>query len=88
MKQFAIAAFLGFMLCGAAAAQTVMVPDPQGGPTVRTLPPPPPATPQPPNAPPRLDTFGDKASRCVHYGTSIGVKPGQIGQYTRDCVNR
>jgi hypothetical protein len=32
-------------------------------------------------------SFHDRAVNCVHYGTSQGVPPGQIGAYTRDCVN-
>lgn len=49
----------------------------------------PPATAQPadPNAPRRLDTFGDKALRCMHYGGTQGVPAGQLGQYMRECVN-
>jgi len=87
MKRLAIVLLSVLALSAGAVAQTVTTPDAQGQ-MVRPLPPPPASPPQQPNAPPRLDTFGDKASRCVHYGTSIGVKPGQIGQYTRDCVNR
>lgn len=58
------------------------------GPVITTMPPPVyENAPRLPNAPKRLDTFPDKATRCVHYGTSQGVQPGQIGQYTRECVN-
>jgi hypothetical protein len=43
----------------------------------------------PPVAVPRgtNDSFGDRATNCVHYGTAAGVKSGEIGQFTRDCVN-
>jgi hypothetical protein len=33
------------------------------------------------------ESFGDRATNCVHYGTAAGVRPGEIGQFTRDCVN-
>lgn len=32
--------------------------------------------------------FQDRAIGCVHTGSSIGVAPGQIGTYTRSCVNQ
>jgi hypothetical protein len=43
----------------------------------------------PPVAVPRgdNDTFPDRATNCVHYGTAAGVPPGEIGQFTRNCVN-
>lgn len=56
-----------------------------------TIPPPPPPAPLSgtplPGAPPRLDTFQDKAVRCVHHGSRFGVPAGQIGEYTRNCTN-
>jgi hypothetical protein len=74
-------------LAGAANAQIQpIVPGSPG-----TIPPPPPPAPlsgtPPPGAPPRLDTFQDKAARCVHHGSSFGVPPGQIGEYTRNCIH-
>jgi len=36
---------------------------------------------------PARPSFGDRAISCVHQGTAIGVPPGSIGQYTRECVN-
>jgi hypothetical protein len=33
------------------------------------------------------DSFPDRATNCVHYGTAAGVQPGEIGRFTRDCVN-
>jgi hypothetical protein len=33
------------------------------------------------------DSFGDRATNCVHFGTAAGVGSGEIGQFTRDCVN-
>jgi hypothetical protein len=35
----------------------------------------------------RNDSFGDRATNCVHFGTAAGVGSGEIGQFTRDCVN-
>ena len=55
----------------------------------KPLPPPPPANqaaPADPNAPRKLDSFGDKTTRCLHYGGSQGVQPGDLGQYTRECA--
>ena len=51
------------------------------------VPPPPPTNPQPRGAPPKVDTFGDKVTRCLHYGGTIGLPPGQRDAYTRACVN-
>jgi hypothetical protein len=36
---------------------------------------------------PRTNNFGDKVERCIHYGGTQGVRPGDIPQYTRECVN-
>lgn len=33
------------------------------------------------------DSAGDRASRCMHYGTAAGVSPGDIGAFTRSCIN-
>ena len=33
------------------------------------------------------DSFGDRATRCMHYGSAQGVRPGEIGQFTRECAN-
>ena len=50
-------------------------------------PPPTPSNPPLPNAPPKLDTFGDKVIRCQHYAGTIGLPPGQIDTYVRGCAN-
>ena len=48
---------------------------------------------QPPRAPqlglgaPARPSFSDRAVSCAHQGAAIGVPPGSIGQYTRECVN-
>ncbi len=33
------------------------------------------------------ESAGDRATRCLHYGTAAGVSPGDIGAFTRSCVN-
>jgi hypothetical protein len=33
------------------------------------------------------DSFGDRVSRCIHYGSAQGVPPGQIGQFSAECAN-
>ncbi len=57
----------------------------------KPLPPPAPpasqAAPADRNAPRKLDSFGDKATRCLHYGGTQGVQPGDLGQYTRECLH-
>jgi hypothetical protein len=52
------------------------------------LPPPPTANaPQPPNSPPRLDTFSDKVTRCLHFGAGQGLQAGARDAYSRACAN-
>lgn len=48
------------------------------------------ATTGPAMTPPRPagQTFQDRAANCVHAGSAAGVPPGQIGAYTRSCVNQ
>jgi hypothetical protein len=67
------------------AQNSIIVP---GAPAPVPLPPPPAAAgPQPPGAPPRLDTFSDRVSRCLHHGTVQGLQPGARDAYTRACAN-
>lgn len=33
------------------------------------------------------DSFGDRATRCMHYGGAAGVPAGEIGSFTRECAN-
>jgi len=69
---------------GAAVGQT---PSRVPGTSIVVPPPPPPPRPLPvPGAPPKIDSFGDRAARCVHHGTAFGVPPGQIGKYTSECA--
>jgi hypothetical protein len=58
-----------------------------GQPAPIPVPPPPPSNPQPPGAQPKLDTFGDRAARCLHYGSTAGLPPGQREAYVRSCAN-
>ena len=51
------------------------------------LPPQPVTNPQPPGQPPRLDTFNDRVSRCVHFGAVQGLGSGSRDAYTRACAN-
>jgi hypothetical protein len=58
---------------------------------VYPLPPPPPVvitTPRGQNAPPQIDVFSDRATRCLHYGASIGVPPDQIDAYVKRCIRQ
>ena len=36
---------------------------------------------------PTRPSFSDRALSCTHQAGAIGVPPGSIGQYTRECVN-
>jgi hypothetical protein len=58
-----------------------------GAPNPIPPPPRPLVGPKLPGSPAKLDTFGDKVLRCMHHGGSSGVPAGQIGRYTRQCVN-
>ncbi len=44
-----------------------------------------PAQPNSP-APKKLDTFGDKVTRCIHYGGAAGVSGEQMGEFSRECA--
>lgn len=48
------------------------------------------ATVGPAMTPPRPagQSFQDRAANCVQAGSGAGVPPGQIGTYTRSCVNQ
>lgn len=100
MTRIAAAAVL-LTLAFATPGAYAQLPDPAPG-SFRPLPPPspppplmptpslPPAAGTPPllGAPAPRESFGDKVQRCIHYGSSHGIGPGEIGPYTRDCVNR
>ena len=40
------------------------------------------------DAPARLPTFSDKATRCLHYATSIGVPRDQLDDYMKRCTQQ
>ncbi len=58
-----------------------------GQPAPLPPPPPPQSNPPLPNAPPKLDTFGDKVIRCQHNAGTIGLPAGQRDAYVRGCAN-
>ena len=70
-----------------AAVLLAQVQTPSG---LKPLPPPqqPPAVTQPGAPPPKPESFGDKVTRCLHYGATQGVQPGDLGQYTRECAQQ
>jgi hypothetical protein len=80
---FRAAALAGALLI---AAPAVAQPIP-GAPNPIPPPPPPLVGPRLKGAPPRIDTFSDKVLRCMHHGGNAGVPAGEIGRYTRQCVN-
>jgi hypothetical protein len=59
---------------------------------VYPLPPPIPPPVTPPNGqsmPPRAaDTLTDKATRCLHYATSIGVPAEEMDDYMKRCTQQ
>jgi hypothetical protein len=95
-----VAAFvLAAVGCSGAVAQTPGLPDPalQGR---IPAPLPPPAPPPiingplgqspPPGVytPRRLDTFSDRATSCLHEGSSHGLRGRKLDAYTRACANQ
>jgi hypothetical protein len=54
---------------------------------------PPPMPPAPPRlalpgGPAPLDSFGDRAVRCIHHGTAWGVPGSEMPVYTHTCASR
>lgn len=45
------------------------------------------SAPQLPNSPSKLDTFGDRASRCAHFGALQGLAGERRDAYVRFCAN-
>ena len=84
MARITAMAALAVMLIAPVSAVAQQIP---GAPNPIPPPPPPLVGPQLPGAPPRLDTFGDKVQRCMLHGGVSGVPAGEIGTYTRQCVN-
>jgi hypothetical protein len=80
-----VAAIL-LMSAAAATAQTNPAPKP-----VYPLPPPEPPVITLPNGrdvPARIGPFTDKATRCLHYGTSIGVPRDRLDDYVKRCMQQ
>ena len=65
MARITTFAALALALIGPASAVAQQIP---GAPNPIPPPPPPLVSPQLPGAPKQLDTFGDKAFRCMHHG--------------------
>jgi hypothetical protein len=36
---------------------------------------------------PRIDSAGDRASRCLHEGAGYGLRGGDLARYSRACAN-
>jgi hypothetical protein len=51
-----------------------------------SFPPPEPPRPAVQGAPPRLETFSDRAARCIQYGTATGVSGSDMAVYTHTCA--
>ncbi len=62
---------------------------------VAPLAPPPQPTPSPlppnlsnsPNSQPKIDSFGDRTTRCLHYGATQVLTGGDLSAYSRSCAN-
>ncbi len=86
-----LAAFLCVLACAAVHAQEKPEVPKSKPPAVYPLPPPEPpivTLPDGRGAPARVDTFTDKATRCLHYATSIGVPKDQIDDYMKRCTKQ
>ena len=48
-----------------------------------------PSTPNLPGSPNSrgVDTFGDRTTRCLHYGATQGLTGGDLATYSRTCAN-
>ena len=88
IKTIAIIAAISCSPAMPVLAQNNVAPAPFG-PTVPPLSPPPPPVVNPisPNSQPRLDTFSDKVTRCLHYGGTQGLTGGDLSAYSRACAN-
>jgi hypothetical protein len=79
------ASILAAMIAITATAAAAQNPQPQSS---YPLPPPEPViitTPDGRDVPARFDTI-DRATRCLQYGTSIGVPRDQMADYTQRCA--
>jgi hypothetical protein len=82
IRFLAIGLFLAAGMTAATAQISLQYPRVQ-----QPAPPPPPVIVPGAVQPPASKSFGDKVVRCMHYGSTQGVRPGDIPQYTRECVN-
>ncbi len=92
------AVILAAVACATALAQPPGLPNPD---LQYRIPAPLPPPPQPPiingplaQSPPpgvymprRLNTFGDRATSCLHEGSSYGLRGRKLDAYTRACAN-
>ena len=89
--RFVVVAFLCVVAVAAVHAQEKPE-TPKSKPlAVYPLPPPEPPVVTLPNgggSPARVETFTDKATRCLHYATSIGVPKDQIDDYMKRCTKQ
>jgi hypothetical protein len=89
----------GWLLVGSAAMAQFIPPPPE---LENRIPKPLPPPPQPPiiNGGPqgqgsspgvirqrRIDSAGDRASRCLHEGAGYGLRGGDLAAYSRACAN-
>ena len=98
MRRLAIAVTLGTALVAAPAAAQLVPPPPE---LENRIPAPLPPPPQPPvingplsqsprsgvNEPGRLQTHGDRTTRCIDQGLGYGLRGGKLDAYTRACAN-
>jgi hypothetical protein len=93
-----VALAAGWLLAGPAALAQFIPPPPE---LENRIPKPLPPPPQPPiiNGPqgqapapgvirqPRIDSAGDRATRCQHEGAGYGLRGGDLARYSRACAN-
>jgi len=101
MKQGVLSGALAVLMMLASPASAQLIP-PAGNPAV--VPPPPPPPPPPKievpavpqlDAPPRRvrpaarpESFGDRATRCLHEAAAAGLGPNERAAYSRACANQ
>ena len=85
-----LTAFLCILAGAAVHAQEKPATPKDKPPAVYPMPPPEPPMVTPPTggAPVRTETLTDKATRCLHYATSIGVPRDQLDDYMKRCTQQ
>jgi hypothetical protein len=89
--RFVLIAILCVFAGSAVHAQAKLETPKSKPPAVYPLPPPEPPIVTLPNgrdAPARVEIFTDKATRCLHYATSIGVPRDQLDDYMKRCTRQ